>query len=138
MKFMVRHLLFFALFFGTLSFTVVSNPVTPDWENATTIVGDTLAPTKLFEAHPTPVSHPALQQKQYKRKVNFTPFREQQVEEMALPNSVKAIAICKGEGEFVAGRPRFVSGTFRDTVMNTVGKDSVIITKLSVLNCQSI
>lgn len=138
MKFMVRHLLFFALFFGTLSFTVVSNPVSTDWEASTVTVCDTLVPIKQFEAHPTPVSHPALQQKQYKRKVKFSPVREQQIEETALPNSVKAIAICKGEGEFVAGRPRFVSGTFRDTVMNVVGRDSVIITKLSVLNCQSI
>ncbi|MEN0050826.1 MAG: hypothetical protein AAF806_27410 [Bacteroidota bacterium] len=138
MKFMVRHLLFFALFFGTLSFTVVSNPVDTDWEDSTTISCDSIIPVQGFEAHPKAVSHPAFEQKQYKRKVTFSPVREQQVEETALPNSVKAIAICKGEGEFVAGRPRFVSGTFRDTVMNSVGRDSVIITKLSVLNCQSI
>ncbi|MEL6944785.1 MAG: hypothetical protein AAFO82_19175 [Bacteroidota bacterium] len=136
MKFMVRHLLLIALFFGTLSFTVVSNPVDTVLEDSVMEVLDTtILPVKTY---PTPVSHPAFQQKRHTRKVDFRPAKEQQIEENVLPNSTKAIAICKGEGEFVAGRPRFVSGTFRDTVITRAGRDSVVITKLSVLNCQSI
>ncbi len=46
-----------------------------------------------------------------------------------------AVSICKGEGYFTGGRPRFVSGIFRDTLSTRHGKDSIVITNLSIIDC---
>lgn len=48
------------------------------------------------------------------------------------------IAICKGNGFFLGGKPRFISGVFRDTLVAVDGRDSVLVTELSVLNCKSL
>ncbi len=49
--------------------------------------------------------------------------------------TIQSISICKGEGYFTGGKPRFVSGVFSDTLITLGGRDSVIITQLSVLQC---
>lgn len=45
------------------------------------------------------------------------------------------VSICKGEGYFTGGRPRFVSGIFRDTLSTRYGRDSIIVTNLSIIDC---
>lgn len=46
------------------------------------------------------------------------------------------VSVCRGEGYFVGGKPRFVSGVFRDTLSTSNGRDSIIVTQLSVLQCE--
>ncbi len=45
------------------------------------------------------------------------------------------VSVCKGEGYFTGGRPRFVSGIFRDTLSTRHGRDSIVITNLSIIDC---
>lgn len=51
-------------------------------------------------------------------------------------NVLRNISICKGEGYFAAGRPRFVSGIFRDTLLSSIGRDSIVTVVLHVSSCK--
>jgi hypothetical protein len=48
----------------------------------------------------------------------------------------KTVHVCQGEGYFVANKPRFVSGVFRDTLNTVQGRDSIVVTNLSVITCK--
>ncbi|MEM1326629.1 MAG: hypothetical protein AAGI23_11775 [Bacteroidota bacterium] len=101
------------------------------------IVTDTLVPT--LDHRSQPVSH-----KQSKSRISLLPAVETvpTTASAMLPaasvTTTRSVAICKGEGYFSGGKPRFISGSFRDTLLTVDGRDSIIITDLSVLECKAL
>lgn len=57
---------------------------------------------------------------------------------VVLPSSKIKIdtTICEGESYFAGGQYQNVSGIYTDTIQNQAGCDSIIITKLAIVNCQ--
>lgn len=131
---MSKYLLIVVLSFSTLSF-VQLRPTTKVVAS-TTLVQDTLVPIRRSNV----------------KKVANTPTTSQYKKSTAIPSTTKAasaevsarivttraVAVCKGDGFFTGGKPRFVSGIFSDTLVAVSGRDSILITELSVLDCQSL
>ncbi|MEM9884763.1 MAG: hypothetical protein AAF849_02655 [Bacteroidota bacterium] len=137
MKFMFKHLLLLALSIGMLSFTQIPNdrpylqlPSSTSWVDV-----DTLIPVR--NAYSKIVAHPDLQKHLSARTSTPSSETENAAASSALVVT-RAIAVCKGNGHFIGGKPRFVSGTFRDTLSSFTGRDSIIVIELSILDCQTI
>ncbi|MEN0049564.1 MAG: hypothetical protein AAF806_21060 [Bacteroidota bacterium] len=137
MKFMFKHLLYLALSFGMLSFTQI--PSNRPNQNALSahqlVTADTLTP--VHNVYSKPVAHPDLKKHlpESTKEVSSVSGKDESANAFVVK---RVLAVCKGNGQFIGGKPRFVSGVFRDTLTSSAGRDSIIITELSVLDCQSI
>jgi hypothetical protein len=116
---------------------VVSPPDPSIFTLPEAIVADTLSP--IFSHQLQAVAHTPT-----KSNVSILP---RQIAEMAdapttateaVITTSRSVAICKGEGFFSGGKPRFISGSFRDTLLTVDGRDSILITELSILDCKEL
>lgn len=131
---MSKYLLIIVLSFSTLSFVQI-RPTT-EIPSFGTVVQDTLVPVSRSNVKRVANMPTSLNYK--KSKPIPSPEKALSVESKPRIVTVRAVAVCKGDGFFSGGKPRFISGIFSDTLVATNGIDSILITELSILDCQSI